>query len=145
MSGFSHTVANADQLQFLIQHLANMPMPFNAEIVTKGKKRSKSQNEMIYAIYRDIAAQKQDESQLDIRCECKLLYGVKILRRDDSQFRAFYDRAIKGLDHGEKLLAMKFVPVTSMMDTKQCGEYLDEVIKEYSKAGIFLADPRQTP
>jgi hypothetical protein len=111
------------------------------EFVPEG--RSLDQNEMIHAIYKQVAEQKQDESFRDIRRHCKLHSGVPILRRDQQQFRDFYDTALKHLDYQFKLESMDFVPVTSRMSKKQATEYIDEIIREYSQQGLCLLHPSE--
>lgn len=111
------------------------------EFVPEG--RSLDQNEMIHAIYKQVAEQKQDESFRDIRRHCKLHHGIPILRRDQSAFREFYDKGLKGLDYQFKLESMDFVPVTSRMSKKQASEYIDEIIREYSQQGLCLVHPSE--
>lgn len=108
------------------------------------QKRSLSQNDMIHALYGDISKQIEDQSIVDITRECKLRYGVPILRAEDPSFRKLYDSAIKDhLTYEQKLQAMDILPVTSRMDKEQCSTYITQIISEYSKQGYALADPRQ--
>lgn len=107
-------------------------------------KRSLDQNALSFALYEQVAKQKTDESIQEIRRYCKLHHGVPILRRDDEKFRAMYDKAMKHhLDYEEKLAAMEFLPVTSLMGKKQFSEYLDEVIRDYSQNGYCLVHPSE--
>ena len=107
-----------------------------------GEKRTLSQNDLINALYGEIAKQVQDQSQIDIRRECKLRYGVPILRANNEKFRALYDNAIKHtLPYEAKLEAMDILPVTSLMNKAQGTEYIDSVIREYSKQGISIVMP----
>ena len=114
--------------------------PFVVQVV--GEKRSLPQNDLIYELYTVIAQQKEDESIADIRRECKLRIGVPILRASNDQFRNLYDKAIKGgLTYEEKLAAMDILPVTSLMTKAQGTEYIDTVIREYSRQGIVIVMP----
>lgn len=107
-------------------------------------KRSLSQNDMAFALYTQIAEQAQDQSITDIRRECKLVHGIPILRRDDAEFAALYDKSIRGtLTYPEKLKAMEWFPVTRLMGKKQFTEYLDTIISEYSKNGYALLNPNE--
>ena len=64
--------------------------------------------------------------------ECKLRFGVPILRAEDAEFRAFYDRAIKhALTYEQKVEAMRFLPVTSLMTPAQMKRYLDDMQASY--------------
>jgi hypothetical protein len=107
------------------------------------EKRSLDQNAMFYALYQQIAEQKQDESIEDIRRHCKLHHGVPILRGEDQQFREFYDKSLKPLDYEFKLDSMKFVPVTSLFSKDQGSRYIDEIIREYSQQGLCLVHPSE--
>ena len=106
------------------------------------EKRSLSQNAISHAIYTQIAGQLEDQSVQEVRAECKLRFGVPILRGNNEKFRAMYDKAIREtLTYEEKLAAMEFLPVTSLMDKAQFSEYLDTVIREFSKQGISIVMP----
>jgi pseudouridine-5'-phosphate glycosidase len=107
------------------------------------EKRSLDQNDMIHAIYQQVAQQKQDESFNQIRCHCKLHHGVPILRRDDETFRYVYDTAVKHLPYEFKLVFIDPYPVTSEFNKKQATEYIDEIIREYSQQGLCLVHPSE--
>lgn len=68
---------------------------------------------------------------------------MPILRRDDEQFRAFYDAHLKHLTFEQKVQAMEYVPVTSDFGVKQMTEYLDTVQRECLQQGIRLTDPER--
>lgn len=107
------------------------------------EKRSLDQNAMIYAVYGQIAAQCEDQTVAEIRAECKLNYGVPILRAADATFNGFCAKCIDPLTYEQQLKAMRYVDVTSLMTTPQCTEYLDTIIREYSKQGYSLLHPSQ--
>ena len=97
---------------------------------------------MMYALYGQIAAQSDDKSTLDVRRECKLHYGIGILKAGDPAFATFYDHAIKGLSYENKLLLMGHMEVTSQFGREEASEYIDTILAEYGKQGYQLADPR---
>jgi len=106
--------------------------------------RTLDQNAMINVLYGQIAAQKGDETVNDIRRHCKAFYGIPILLAEDSAFAAMYTKGIMAhLTTEEKLEAMDILPVTSRMNKSQGSRYIDEVIREYSKAGISLTHPSE--
>jgi hypothetical protein len=113
--------------------------PFIVQVV--GEKRSLDQNALAFALYTEIAGQVGDQSVNEIRAECKLRYGVPILRAASEDFRARYDKVIKPHDYETKLALMDWLPVTSLMDKAQFTEYLDTVIREHSKQGIAIVMP----
>jgi len=105
------------------------------------EKRSLDQNALSFEIYKDIAGQVGDQTPDEVRRECKLRYGIPILRTDEG-FRNLYDKSIKStLNYEEKLEAMAWFPVTRLMSKKQFTEYLDTVIREYAKQGIYVTMP----
>jgi hypothetical protein len=106
--------------------------------------RSLDQNDMFYALYQQVAEQKDDESIRDVRRYCKLHFGVPILRASVPGFKAMYDKAIRDhLEYEEKLEAMDFLPVTRLMTKKQGTEYIDTIIREFSKQGYSLIHPSE--
>lgn len=108
------------------------------------EKRSLDQNAMFYALYTQIAAQAGDQSVKDVRRECKLTIGVPILRASDPEFKLLYDKCIKdALTYEEKLAAMDVLPVTRRMDKKQGTEYIDTILRDYSKQGYALINPSE--
>lgn len=112
------------------------------QLVPEG--RSLDQNSFFYALYQQIAQQAGDQSVNDVRRECKLRYGVPILRASDTEFKALYDKCIKGaLTYEEKLEAMDILPVTRRMSKEQGTEYIDTILREYSKQGYSLLHPSE--
>lgn len=102
------------------------------------KKRSRDANSLSHAWYKEIADQKCDQSAFDYKCQCKLHHGVPILRRDNEEFRAFYDRFFKHLAYTEKLDAIKHISITSTFNKDQMKEYLTEMQRTYAGQGIIL-------
>ena len=105
------------------------------------EKRSHDQNALSFALYTEIAGQLGDQTVDDIRAECKLRHGIPILRAASQEFRDMYDKVIKPHDYETKLAMMAYIPVTSLMDKAQFTEYLETVIREYSKQGISIVMP----
>jgi len=93
------------------------------------------QNSGVWKLYALIAGTFGDRTARDVKRECKLCHGVPILRNDDAEYRAAYDRVIKPLDYGLKLEAMDFWPVTRLMRKAQKSAYIDDVQRQY---GVYL-------
>jgi hypothetical protein len=74
---------------------------------------------------------------------CKLHHGVPILRADDEDFRAFYDSALKGRSYEEKLKAMEYVPVSSIMTRAQKSRFLHAVRDDFESRGVFFDSPHE--
>ena len=109
------------------------------EVVQAG--RSIPQNSMIRALYREVAEQIDDQDVLDIERECKLVVGVGIVKQQSEKFAEMYDKCFKWLSYEEKIEAMDFMPVTRLMDTKHCSEYIDAVVRRYSQRGLSIMHP----
>jgi hypothetical protein len=111
-------------------------------VITLGQddeSRSLKQNRLSFLLYGILGGNNQ-EGRLASRKSCKLLYGVPILM-EDKDFNAFYMSAIRPLTFEQRLDAMEFVPVTSLMTTRQFAEYLDTIYKESELQGVVLPQP----
>jgi len=143
-SGQRWSLDSGEKIDFFSQHVVNMMQagnPATVQFIKPG--RSLSQNSMFYALYTQIAEQQEDNAIIDVRRHCKLHYGVPILRAADPDFCDFYDANSKGMDYEAKLLLMTYFEVTSLFNKAQGTEYIDTVIREYSKAGISLINPAE--
>lgn len=106
-----------------------------------GKARSLDQNAISHVWYEQLARELREDDVLGWKSYCKLHHGVPILRAEDEEFRQFYDGAIKGLTYEQKLQAMKFMPVTSLMTKPQLSKYLESVQDDFQKRGVYLIFP----
>jgi hypothetical protein len=109
--------------------------------VKTGRARSLDQNAISHAWYAQMAREDRQDDELGHKAYCKLHHGVPILRADDEIFRAFYDAGLKGLTYEQKLLAMRYLPVTSNMTKPQLSKYLEAVQADYGNRGIYLQFP----
>jgi len=103
--------------------------------IKTGKARTQPQNDITHVWY---GRELPDDDALGWRCYCKLHHGVPILRAEDGEFRAMYDSIILGRSYEEKLLVMKFMPVTSLMSRKQLSAYAEAVQADFRERGVFL-------
>lgn len=108
-----------------------------------GKKRSLDQNAISHVWYEQMGRELREDSTNGWRRYCKLHHGVPILRAEDADFRGFYDRALKGLPYEDKLQAMDYFPVTSLMTKPQLSAYLEAVQADFHKRGVMLEFPKQ--
>lgn len=107
--------------------------------LSESKPRTPAQNKFSHVWYEQIAVELgAGDTPEDVKAECKLRFGVPILRRDDPDYRAMYDGALKGLSYEKKLSIMRYLPVTSLMLAHQKAEYLTAVQIEYAKQGVVL-------
>lgn len=112
--------------------------------IKTGKDRSLDQNAISHAWYQQIATELREQTVLQIKAECKLIYGVPILRAEEEDFRAFSNMALKRLTYEQRLETMKFVPVTSIMTVDQLSQYLVAMQKGY-QGRVALSFPEEAP
>jgi len=111
--------------------------------VKEGMGRSLDQNAISHAWYNEIAIQTADTPE-NVKCECKLRFGVPILRAEDPDFREMYDNSIlRNLSYEQKLKAMRFIPVTSNMTKPQLSRYLEHIQQSYAQQGVIVSFPEQ--
>jgi hypothetical protein len=120
--------------------LSAMPKPYTVEF-RKGADRSHDQNALMWKWAGEFAAQMGDRTAKEVQHEWKLTIGVPILRSENDAFRAFYDKALKVLEYPEKLAAMEYVPVTSIMTVPQMKALMDEIQRQAAHNGVRLTQP----
>ncbi len=112
--------------------------------IKTGKDRSLDQNAISHAWYEQIARELREDTPEGVKCECKLRFGVPILRAGDADFREMYDNSIRGhLTYEQKLKAMRFIPVTSLMTVLQLSNYLEDMQREFARRGVQLEFPEE--
>lgn len=109
--------------------------------VKVGTKRSLDQNALLHVWYQQMAREDRQEDERGHTRYCKLHHGIPILRSEDAEFKAFYDKALLGLTYEDKLGAMDFMPVTRLMTKAQLSRYLQDVRDDYQRRGIHLEFP----
>lgn len=112
--------------------------------IKTGKDRSLDQNAISHCWYEQVARELREDDALGVKRFCKLAFGVPILRAEDADFREMYDTAIKNsLSYEQKLKAMDFIPVTSLMTVAQLGAYLVAMQEHYRTRGVVLEFPEE--
>lgn len=101
--------------------------------------RSLKQNRLSFSWYK-VRGDATGHGKEYERSLCKLLYGIPILQRDE-KFASFYQVALSDLSYENKMLAMEYVPVTSLMSIPQFAEYLSTVDEQSASIGIVLPRP----
>lgn len=109
--------------------------------IKTGKARTQPQNDITHVWYGQIARELPEDDALGWRCYCKLHHGVPILRAEDAEFQGMYDSIIKGRSYEEKLLVMKYMPVTSLMNRKQLSAYAEAMQADFRARGVMLEFP----
>lgn len=127
----------------LLTYIEQQPLPITVSI-TAGGHRTLKQNRLQRQWLNEIAEQLGDRTAEEVRGECKLMFGVPILRAENDAFCKAYDKSIKGRPYEEKVALMMEpldLPVTRLMTTKQHTKYLDAMLRHFSAMGIVLTDP----
>lgn len=112
--------------------------------VTKGKDRSVEQNKLQRLWLKEAVEQLQDESIEQKRGYCKLHFGVPILRNENDDFKAAYDKIIRPHSYEEKLQMMMLpldFPVTRLMTSGQHARYLEDIQVHFQGLGVQLTEP----
>jgi hypothetical protein len=108
-----------------------------------GKDRSSDQNAISHAWYEQISRELREGTPMQVKAECKLRYGVPILRAEDASFREIYDASIKRLTYEQKLRAMEYLPVTSLMTVSQLSRYLGDMQNDFATRDVRLEFPTE--
>lgn len=139
----SRSVETDIQRAMLIRLIEARTLPFTVEIVD-GRRRSSEQNRLQRQWINEIAEQLGDRTPEEVRAECKLRFGVPILRAESEIFRKKYDRLIKSMPYETKLELMAEpmdFPITRLMNVKQKTQYLDAIQRHYAEQGVVLTQP----
>ena len=141
----TRVVATETDRKTLLTLLRTWRLPFTIDIV-KGRRRSVEQNRLQRLLLSEITEQLGDRMAEDIRGECKLTFGVPILRAENTWFREKYDDIVRPLPYPQKLALMMEpldMPVTRLMTTEQKTRYLDAIYRHFSGLGLVLTVPDQ--
>ena len=138
----SRVIKTDAQFESVGRLLAGMKRPFTLSW-KEGADRSLEQNALHWKWAGEAAHQLGDRTADELQREWKLTIGVPILRSEDDDFRAFYDKALKPLAYEQKLEAMRYVPVTSVMTVPQMSAFMEAVFRQCQQQGIALTVPHE--
>ena len=136
----SRTIRTGAQFEAVGRLLAGLKKPFTLTWKA-GEDRSHSQNALMWKWAGEAASQLGDRMADDLQREWKLTIGVPILRSEDADFCAFYDKALRPRSYQEKLEAMRYIPVTSIMTVPQMGKFMDAVQRQCLDDGLVITIP----
>lgn len=130
-------------LNFAARIVAAGKFPVTVAVTAGEPTRRDAQNKLAQRWFTDIARHFGDVTHEDVRADCKLRFGVPIMRRDSEPFRASYDPIMKHQTYEAKVEAIKAwdLPVTRLMGVKQMTEFMDAVQREFLPQGVRLTDP----
>ena len=137
----SRILRDAADVDALVRLLCAVKLPVTVTW-QQGADRSGEQNALQWLWATEVATQLGDREAADVQAEWKLEIGVPILRADDLDFRAAYDKAVRPLPYADKIEIMKhFFPVTSLMKVRQMCRFLDQVERQCLGMGLRLTQP----
>ena len=112
----------------------------------QGKDRTGQQNSLAFKWYKEIAEQLGDRAATDVRMDCKLNIGVRMMVTESEDFRNKWHRLIMDRftyeEKRELMVEPMDMPVTRLMSTKQMTAYLEAIIATYAPMGVHLTIPR---
>ena len=137
----SRILRDAADVDALVRLLCAVKLPVTVTW-QQGADRSGEQNALMWLWATEVATQLGDREAADVQAEWKLEIGVPILRADDPDFRAAYDKAVRPLPYADKIKIMKhFFTVTSLMRVRQMCRFLDQVERQCLGMGLRLTQP----
>jgi hypothetical protein len=114
-------------------------MPMTVTVI-KGAKRSTAQNSTAEAWYGQIA-QADGFSQGEAKVECKMRFGLPIMKRDRPDWIEKWSPIYSVFEYEKQRIVFEFIPMTSLFTTKQMAEYMTAIQREYVSHGVALIDP----
>ena len=129
-----YRINTRQKLDDFIEDIANMWVANKYVIATLSDKRTLPQNSLKSVFYKEISDRRADSTPKDIERECKLNYGIPILRRREME-TWLYERTIDKLNYEQKLKIMDTFKVTSDMSVDELKEYMSTMQSDYPFLG----------
>ena len=108
---------------------------FEVKIPVRG--RSLPMNSL-WAVWYGLIGKESGQSVVEVKCECKLLYGVPILCAEDEAFRRVWLAKFAGDTYEQQIFMMRYLPVTSLLSKSQGMIYTETMQREYAAQQIIL-------
>lgn len=135
-------IRDPQHIDALSKRLTGRKLPLTVTWV-QGAGLSRQQQRLSFRWYQDVSRQLGDMTVEEVRADCKVSFGVPILRLENEAFRASWDVTFGALDHERqrKFVEALQIPVTSLMTVKQMTDYLDAMQCHFAPMGLRLTDP----
>lgn len=129
-------------VEALSRLLAGRKLPMTVTF-TQGVTRTSLQNRLAQRWFTDIARQIGDDTHEGVRADCKLQFGIPILRAENEAFRQQWDATFGRLNREvQREAVMTFdLPVTRLMTVKQMTAFMNEMQRYWLRQGVRLTDP----
>jgi len=92
----------------------------------------------LWAVWYGLIGKESGQTTLEVKCECKLLYGVPILCAEDEAFRRVWLAKFAGDTYEQQIFMMRYLPVTSLLSKSQGMIYTETLQREYASQSINL-------
>ena len=117
--------------------------------INTGKKRTLSQNSLSHEWYGIVSSETKEYTPGEVKRLCKYHVGIPILRaipidertEEVQKICEFCETTLDHVPYETKIEMMEYLPVTSLMNTKQLSEYLIGVQFNYARREIILYFP----
>ena len=122
---------NADQV---LRNWRKLPIPkdgFELTLKPIEKPRSLTQNALSHVWYAEIAKTESEFTAGEVKRNCKLQFGVPILR-EDSAYSEMIGKILDPLEYEDRVKAMDYLSVSSLMKKPQMSRYLEAIQAHYS-------------
>ena len=114
------------------------PLPMFIQYGKPRNLRSQAQNALTHVWYDQVSYTLAEAPAEGVKREAKLLFGVPILCAEDDEFRRLYTKTFDRLSYEEQLEAMRYLPVTSLMNMAQISRYMTDMQNHYAQEGVIL-------
>lgn len=115
--------------------------PWKVEVSEFKKNRNNAQNRLINKCYTEIGKDRKGSGYAYERGFYKFNLGCPILVRDSADFAEFYNTLLELYEYEEmiKVMSTEIISVSSLMNIKQCSEYIDNIYQSAHERGIYLS------
>ena len=115
---------------------------FRLTLTKWSNKRSISMNRQQHLFYAQIAKHYGDRTPLEVKCQCKDMFGLPILHNSDHsgdqiEYLTHGLQYYKG-NHERRMKLIQCLSVTSLFNTAESKEYCEHMIYYYNELGVMI-------
>jgi len=132
-------IRSIDDLRAWCSYLYTLTRPLRVAAI-EGEDRSLDQNALAHKWFTEVG-QQMGETVDEVKARAKLDIGTIILCRDDPEFLAFCKKALGHLGRKDRLEAMRYINVTSILTIGQMREFMDTFERMHRAEGLQLTHP----
>ena len=133
---------NSNTFSYVMQELRNIASngEYRLSISDWKKKRGLSANGQIHLWFGQIAKAMGDRSALDVKNQCKDMFGLPILLNSETHSDK-YEFLLHKLDYYKysyegKMKLLQCLDVTSVMSTSEIKEFMEQMVFYYNDIGV---------